>query len=189
MTDYSQAASELDWFAAKLKATFAVTDELRRVGSLAQAANAAEVRLQELKRQHDAERDAHNIAIKDAIAKREAIAKEIDSVQMRLSSAQQDMAMTQAQLEQDRAAHAIAIAAHRDQLQVVQQQAEAARNRLATLEHEHQTRMTAMAAEIDEWKSRITALQADWKNLQDKHTALMEVHEALKTKVLRSLSG
>jgi len=63
MSDFSQAAAELDWFAAKLKAILPVAEELRRVGSLQQAGNEAQARLDDLKNQHATAIESHKQAI------------------------------------------------------------------------------------------------------------------------------
>jgi chromosome segregation ATPase len=64
--DYDAAASELAWFGVKLKNTLALADEIRGIGSLKQAGQEAQSRLDALKQahadaaaQHEAEKTTH----------------------------------------------------------------------------------------------------------------------------------
>lgn len=59
MTDFAKAASELEWFGAKLRGIMDVADELRRVGSLQQAGDEAQARLDRLNAEHAEKLDAH----------------------------------------------------------------------------------------------------------------------------------
>jgi hypothetical protein len=52
MTDFSQAAAELAWFGTKLRGVLALTEEITRIGSLKQAGDEAQARLDALHSQH-----------------------------------------------------------------------------------------------------------------------------------------
>lgn len=181
MTDYSQAAAELDWFTAKLKNLIPVSEELRRVGSLENAGKEAQMRLDNLKAAHNAEIAQHGSQLTDLKTQIAQYRSDFDAMRKagdaEIGTKNKTIADLQARLEQAKAE--IEQKANAEALVIL----DGARARGAKLIEDAKAAVAPIEASTAAKRQELADLLAKVESAAAKHTEIIGHIAALKAKL------
>ena len=178
--DFHSAAAELNWFTLKLRNVLALSDELQRIGSVEQAGREAQARLDAFAQRQAEIEAAHQTKLDEMTAKVAAADDQLRHLQ-ETATLQHDSINTQ--IEDKRAALAAVsqdIAAAQAELGPLRQekaQIESFKSSFALIKDTVDQQLAAKHTEI-------AAAEAALAEIETKHAAAVEAHNALKAKLL-----